>query len=438
MTEIQWTIPPSVLRWLDRAPADRAVIILLRHSVREELPLGDAAYVLPITDAGWRIARELGGLLRGRLRTLHASPLVRCMQTAEAIAAGAQAALPVIPDRLLGDPGAFVLDGQAAWVNWETLGHEEVMRHLVAEPHALPGMARPDEAARFLVRAMLAAAGGEPGVHIFVTHDSLVTAAAARLLGESLGQEDWPWFLEGAFFWASDEGVHTAYREHEAVHQGALCSLTQQDVIELARREVAATIGLDTPARFFLAGGAFKSLLTGRPPRDLDLWAPSPHDRDLLLAALRARGARPVSASPFADAFEIAGRTVELPHKTEPNTLDERLARFDIALSAVGVEHRPGGQWSAIVHPLAIESARRQEVLLLKPLVNWKYALTTLERMRRYAQELGFSIPEAEEAEVWRVFDSQAPELRAELVDRYRRTGKGGFGVLEEVACRRP
>lgn len=50
------------------------------------------------------------------------------------------------------------------------------------------------------------------------------------------------------------------------------------DVIEFARREVARTVGLGSGARFFLAGGAFKSLLTGRPPRDLDLWAPSVED----------------------------------------------------------------------------------------------------------------------------------------------------------------
>ncbi|TXD37436.1 hypothetical protein FRC98_06995 [Lujinxingia vulgaris] len=75
---------------------------------------------------------------------------------------------------------------------------------------------------------------------------------------------------------------------------------------------------------------------------------------------------------------------------------------------------------------------------LLKPLVNWKYALTTLERMRRYAEELSFSVPFDEEAEVWRVFESQNPELRAGLIERYQRTGSGGYGILEEVACRFP
>lgn len=438
MTAVQWQIPPSVQRLLERAPTDRAVVVLLRHSVRDDLPPGDAGYVLPITDVGRRLALELGGLLGSRLRTLHASPLLRCVQTAEALAEGAGVPLAVVPNRLLGDPGVFVLDGRRAWANWERLGHEGVMRHLVIETTALSGMARPDEAARFLVQSMFGAAASRPGVHVFVTHDSLVTATAARLLGRPLGLDDWPWYLEGAFFWPSEDGVHAAYRDDMAIRPGPLCDLAEDDVAEFARREIAATVGLDSGARFFLAGGAFKSLLTGRSPRDLDLWAPSEHDRDLLLAALRDRGALPAGARPFADAFEVAGRVVEVPYKTEPDTLSERLARFDVGLSAVGVEHRPNGEWSVMVHPLALESVRRREVRLLKPLVNWKYVLTTLERMRRYAEELSFSVPADEEAEVWRVFEAQDAELRAGLIERYQRTGAGGFGIMEEVACRFP
>jgi len=436
MTKVKWQIPPSVLRLLKRIPDDRPVVVLLRHSVRDQLPEGDAGYVLPITDVGRQIALELGGCLRGRLRSLHASPLVRCVQTAQALAKGAGADVAVVPDRLLGDPGVFVLDGQRAWVNWQQLGHEGVMRHLVTKASPLSGMARPGEASRFLVQSMLVAAAGQPGVHVFVTHDSLVTATAARLLGKPLGLDDWPWYLEGAFFWTAEDGVHSAYREDEAVHPGQLCGLATGDVLEFARREIAATVGFDTGARFFLAGGAFKSLLTGRPPRDLDLWAPSERDRALLIDALRACGARSVGPRMFADAFEVAGRVVEVPHKTEPDTLAERLARFDIGLSAVGVEHRPDGEWSVMVHPIALESAVRREVRLLKPLVNWKYALATLERMRRYAVELGFSVPREEEAEVWRVFEAQDAELRAALIERYRHTGAGGFGIMEEVACR--
>ena len=221
------------------------------------------------------------------------------------------------------------------------------------------------------------------------THDSVVTATAARLLGEPLGKGDWPWYLGGVFFWRRRGHVVTAYRDRCSPSEtGTLACLDERSVVDFARREVARTIGPGCNARFFLAGGAFKTLLTGRPPRDLDLWAPSVRDRELVLSALTGRGARRLDDRPFAGAFEIDGRIVEVPHKTDPDTLVGRLARFDIALSAVGVEHRPGDGWRAVVHPLARTSIERRQVLLLKPLVNWKWALTTLERMRRYASEL--------------------------------------------------
>ena len=52
MTDVQWQIPPSMLRLFDQSPTDRAVVVLLRHSVRDNLPPGDAGNDLPITDAG--------------------------------------------------------------------------------------------------------------------------------------------------------------------------------------------------------------------------------------------------------------------------------------------------------------------------------------------------------------------------------------------------
>ena len=434
---IEWKIPPSMTRWIGEAPADRPVVLLLRHSVRDDLPSGDVGYTLPITEIGRQLGRELGASLASRLRTLRTSPLLRCVQTAEVLREGAGIDLPIVKDRLLGDPGVYVLDGHRAWSNWQSLGHEAVMTQLVSASEALPGMARPDEAARFLVHQMLAVAGEEPGIHVFVTHDSLVTATAARLLGQPLDASEWPWYLEGAFFWRDEQETHVAYRRHRSVRPGTqLCSLENHDVIEFARREIAMTVGLHCPARFFLAGGAFKTLLTGQPPNDLDLWAPSVQDREAIISTLNNRGALRLSDRPFADAFEIAGRVIEVPNKVEPTTLEERLARFDIALSAVGVEHCPADHWSSVVHPLAHASVQSSQILLLKPLVNWKYALVTLERMRRYAEELGYSVPPEEEAEIWRVFEAQEPEMRKGMIQRYRRTATGSFNVAEEATCR--
>jgi hypothetical protein len=338
-------------------------------------------------------------------------------------------------DRHLGDPGVYVLEGANSIINWHELKHEGVMSHLVSADEALPGMARPSEAARFLVHHMFASAKNQPGVHIFVTHDSLVTATAARLSGIELCKEDWPWYLEGAFFWRENAGVNVIYREnHTTNYPEPLCGFNENDAVEFAKREIALTVGLDTGARFFLAGGAFKTLLTGRPARDLDLWAPSVEDRNLLIVALEKKGAKRLPDRPFSSAYEISGRTVELPKKTEPATLSGRLARFDLALSAIGVEHVPDARFNAVIHPLAHESISRREVLLLKPLVNRNFILTTLERMRRYAVDLGFISSQEEEAEVWQVFDSFPSEKKAELVKNFG--GFGSFNVVEEATRR--
>ncbi len=155
--------PPSVLRWLAQVPREAPVALLLRHSVRDHLAMGDAGYLQPITDVGVTLARDLGAILGDRLRSLHTSPLTRCFQTAEALRVGASLEIPIVTDRLLGDPGVFVLDGELAWSHWEQRGHEGVVAYLVSGQEPLSGMADPDAAARFLVQHMLAAAGKEPG-----------------------------------------------------------------------------------------------------------------------------------------------------------------------------------------------------------------------------------------------------------------------------------
>jgi len=214
MTKISnWEVPTSLLRNLEQIPVDLPVALLLRHSVRDEIPPGETGNEVPITEVGKDIALKLGQKLGAGLKSLHSSPLSRCVQTAEALRLGAGVDARIVESRLLGDPGVYVLDGHLAWSNWETLGHEGVMRHLVAEKRALPGMAQPDEAARFLVQSMLSSADGAPGIHVFVTHDVLVTATVARLQGVRHEPADWPLFLEGALFWRSKLGVHVVYRD---------------------------------------------------------------------------------------------------------------------------------------------------------------------------------------------------------------------------------
>lgn len=434
MTEITHVIPPSTLAWLEQVPRDHPVAMLIRHSVRGPLAEGDAGYAMPLTEEGHRLAVQLGSQLRGRLQSAHASPLLRTMQTAERLLEGAGVGGAVRPDTHLGDPGIYMLDRRAG-PHWRELGHEGMMTRLVTNQPPLSGCADADASARFLVLHMLAAARGAPGVHAFVTHDSLVTATAARLLDVPLTRDDWPWYLEAVFFWEENDGIHAAYRDRRRAVATPLVGLDEAHVIAFARREVAATVGLDCPARFFLAGGVFKTLLSGRPPRDLDIWAASPSDRAVIEARLIKRGAERLPEQPYTQGFRLNGRVVELSLNTESGSLEECLARFDLALAAIGAEHSPEDQWRAVIHPLALASAAKRQVLLLDELLNWKHALASLVRLRSYANELGFEVPLSEEQRIWALFDAQ-PEMRQGMLERFKASTRFEPCIAEEASCR--
>ncbi len=348
MTAQHGPIPPTTLNWLDRLPRDRPVAMLLRHAARGPLAESDPGARLPLTADGQRCALALGRQLGHRLRAAHASPFLRTMQTAARLLEGAGRPQAVLPDTLLGDPGVYMLD-QRAGPLWGDLGHEAMLNRLVEDLPPLPGCAAADPAARFLVHHMLAASRGEPGITAFSTHDSVVTVTAARMLQTPLRRVDWPQFLEAAFFWEEAGAVQVAYRDRRGARAAPLVGPTDDDGVHFARREVAATLGLDCPARFFLAGGAFKTLLTGQPARTLDLWAPSERDRTLVHARLLGRGARPLPPLAQGEGFRLGGRDVTLHFRTQPDGLEALLASFEPGILAMGAEHCPLDQWRAAV-----------------------------------------------------------------------------------------
>lgn len=198
--------------WLHLLNGKPALAVLLRHAEREPLPAGSPGDDVPLTPRGALQAQQLGLRLSARLVGVESSPIGRCIETARSIAACADPSIEVSEIRLLGDPGAFVLDGKLAWQNWVELGHEAVMRHLADEDDPLPGMAPPRAAARRLLEHMLGRARVRPGVWVFVTHDSLISGMAARLMGVVPSPDTFPGFLEAACFWEEGGHAYGAYR----------------------------------------------------------------------------------------------------------------------------------------------------------------------------------------------------------------------------------
>jgi len=198
---------------LDRLANQQSVAVLIRHADRDALPKDDVGYALPITRVGMQRAHGFGRNLGSRLMSLHTSPLARCIQTSEAIKAGALVDVPLVLDTMLGDPGVYVLDGQTAWPTWQEMGSNGVVEHLVTSDNLLPGMAEPNAAANRLIRHMKSIATAIPGVHVFVTHDAIIATTVAKILNTS-SKHLWPCFLEGATFWF-DNLIYFDYRDSQ-------------------------------------------------------------------------------------------------------------------------------------------------------------------------------------------------------------------------------
>ena len=209
----EYVVPPNVLDDLREVPEDRPVAVLLRHSVRDEIPPGADGDDVPITDAGVRIARGLGEQIGDRLAGIRASPLRRCIQTGEAVRGTAGVDCEIADDTMLGDPGAYVADAEQSEAAIDQLGAREVMRRLVAGDETPDGWHHGPSATRRLADHTIAHSSSDRGLHLFVSHRLLVAVFGALALDGELADEHDPHFLDGLFVWEPDdrEGVTVRY-----------------------------------------------------------------------------------------------------------------------------------------------------------------------------------------------------------------------------------
>jgi carbamoyltransferase len=210
------TTSPWLFRALSSTDHTRPTILLMRHAARGPLPADGAGADVPLLPEGATAAHALGKAIGARLTTLRTSPVLRCVQTAQALQAGAERAIEPLHDQALGDPGLFVADAEIAWQNWVRLGHEAVMATMISGLQ-LPGMAPPRQAAQRLIAHIIETAGKSAGVHVFVTHDSLLAATVAHTLNLQLQPPDWPTYLEALLLVPSPHSLEVRWRDQVEV-----------------------------------------------------------------------------------------------------------------------------------------------------------------------------------------------------------------------------
>jgi len=102
------------------------------------------------------------------------------------------------------------------------MGQHVVYEHLLRGSGALPGFADPRAATASLLCHIRSAMDGQPGVHLFVTHDSLLAAFVARLTGLIPGGDTWPGYLGAALLWERNGHLAAFYAGNELLVRTAL------------------------------------------------------------------------------------------------------------------------------------------------------------------------------------------------------------------------
>ena len=202
----------SVVDRLSLVPPEADVSLVLRHAEREEIPAGTFGDDVPLTANGVAASKGLGSLLSGReLSAFRSSPLARCVNTAKAMARGAGWAVEAVPDHLLGDHGAFVIDPSVCGPLLLEIGIRELVRRQLDDGLPPPGM-RPTADGVKLLLGMAAGGLGRDGLlRVHVTHDSILAVLVGRLFGLGVDDFRWPGYLDGLLLWRQDGRLHFSW-----------------------------------------------------------------------------------------------------------------------------------------------------------------------------------------------------------------------------------
>lgn len=205
-------LPSGLERTLKLWPTSRPIALLIRHAEREEIPAGKFGRNCPITENGVLSSRELGErFLRGRLDSIHVSPLPRCQQTAEAIIEGTDyqpgEGMVIEHSNLLGEPGPFVVDGKEAGKHFLQQGTKNVLAQML-EGKKLPGIRNLAEGSELLLNHILDNTLGNDGCHLFVSHDAIIIPFIHELMEGGYRLSKWLAPLDGCMLYIDNDGVH--------------------------------------------------------------------------------------------------------------------------------------------------------------------------------------------------------------------------------------
>lgn len=212
-------LPKSMFEAVDLLPdTSTPVTLFTRHSLRELVNgQGFAGYDLQLNEQGRELAYAWGQyLIQNTDRAIHhciSSPIQRCVDTAALMIEGADQlrkgenthTIEIVEQRLLVEPGSFVLDIQQAAPYFRKQGALGFINSFVN--NALPGMKHPITGVFDVLELLYHThPTHQNGLSIAVSHDTILAAIVAVISGQTeIQQSDWPDMMEGLFVWFEGE-----------------------------------------------------------------------------------------------------------------------------------------------------------------------------------------------------------------------------------------
>ena len=212
-------LPKSMFEAIDLLPnASTPVTLFTRHSLRELVNgQGLAGYDLQLTEQGRELAYAWGQyLIQNTDRAIQhciSSPIQRCVDTAALMIEGADRThkavnthtIEIVEQRLLVEPGSFVLDIQQAAPYFRKQGALGFINSFVN--NALPGMKHPITGVFDVLELLYHThPTRQNGLSLAVSHDTILAAIVAVISGnKQIEQSDWPDMMEGLFVWFEGE-----------------------------------------------------------------------------------------------------------------------------------------------------------------------------------------------------------------------------------------
>jgi len=176
--------------------------ILIRHSERNHIPDGIHDIITPINMQGEIIAAELGKKLRifDTIKVI-SSPVGRCVQTGNAIMKGFGIQSKIYLSNLLGEPGPFVFDCDAAKKHFIKMTCKTVVETQIAG-QPLAGIRLIKDGSELLRNWIISEIQKNKAGNllVFISHDAILAPFIFQYTGEKFNHEHWIDYIDGVSF----------------------------------------------------------------------------------------------------------------------------------------------------------------------------------------------------------------------------------------------